>query len=112
MKYARAERDNVIALPRNPSGTGWPSCAKCWQPVEGYGIDDEKKLPDGRREIAVYAECRHGVRTSTPFREVKVLTTFPGQTKEGFLTQMALLVFFAPRAGEPMNLPLHMRRHG
>jgi hypothetical protein len=108
MKFGRAERDNVIALPRSPSGTGFPSCAKCWQPVEGYGIDDEKKLPDGRREIAVYAECRHGKTRSE--RETKVLTTFPGQTKEGFLTQMALLVFFAPRAGEPMNLPLHMRK--
>lgn len=89
MRPVRLKRDDVVVDSRNRSGTGFPTCAICWQPVHGYGIEDERKRGDGAREIDVYAEC-HGKR------EVKVLSVGVGQSQKSFLESLALLVFFAP----------------
>jgi len=85
----RLRKDDVVVDTRNRSGTGFPTCCRCWQPVHGYGIEDERRQSNGTREIDVYASC-HGQR------EVKTLTVAAGQTKDQFLKGLALLVFFAP----------------
>lgn len=84
----RMKRDDVVVDRRNRSGTGFPTCCRCWQPVHGVGIEDERKKPDGTREIDVYAEC-HGKK------EVKVCTVPLGVTKNAFVKAIPLMVFFA-----------------
>lgn len=88
MKLIRSQKNDVAIDKRNRSGTGFPTCCRCWQPVHGYGIEEERRLSDGSKEIDVYAEC-HGKR------EVKILSVPRGQSKESFTKGLALLVFFA-----------------
>lgn len=88
MRPIRLRKDDVVVDKRNRSGTGFPTCCRCWQPVHGYGIEEERRLKDGTKQLDVYAEC-HGKR------EVKILTVPLGMSKETFMKGLALLVFFA-----------------
>lgn len=89
MKPIGLKKNDVVIDTRNRSGTGFPTCAVCWQPVHGYGIVEERRKPDGSKELDVYAEC-HGKR------EVKVLAFPVGHTMQAAMRGLALLVFFAP----------------
>lgn len=95
MKLINFVRDNVIRLPRNPSGTTFPTCCKCWQPVEEYRIVDEG------RDFAVYeAACSH--KTSHVDREQKRVTMRRYWGNDRRINEAAKLVFFVPANAEPM----------
>lgn len=95
MKLINFVRDNVIRLPRNPSGTGFPTCHVCWQPVEAYELVDE-----GIDFQDLRASCSH--KTSTVHQETKRVTMHWYWTNNRRNTEASKLVFFVPSAAEPM----------
>lgn len=106
------KRDNVARLNRDRGGINWPTCARCLQPVDGYGIEHEQRRGDGTREISVFAECRHDPRgghngaRSKFHRDVKTITVPLTMGKVAFEKSMGLMVFFADASWEPHAAPM------
>lgn len=108
MKAIGLKRDNVARLDRDRGGVGWPMCARCLQPVEGFGIEHEQKLGDGTRVIDVFAECRHDPgqhngQSSKFHKDVKSITVPLTMSIQAFERSFAFMVFFADASWEPMS---------
>jgi hypothetical protein len=88
-------RDMAIRLPRNPSGTGWPTCFKCYQPVEEYGVIDEP-TPN---EKVIRARCSH--KTNKIDSEEKRITVRGRWSLDKQLNEISKLVFFVPNVAIP-----------
>lgn len=93
----RLKRDNVLHL-KQTAATGWPVCWKCKHIVEGIGVEPENEKAG---LYVVTAECRHG--TSTFFKDKKVITLHRSWSERKRQQRLAMLVFFAESAGEPMG---------
>jgi len=94
----RLKRDNVLHI-KQTAATGWPICWLCKQIVEGIGV-----VPENEKAslYAVTAECRHG-HPSTFYRDTKVVTLHRSWTERKRNQRIAMMVFFADGAGEPMG---------
>ncbi len=86
--------DNLIRLPRNPSGTQWPTCFRCWQPVELYSIVDE-----GDNHQTIQAGCSH--KQSRVEYDTKRITMRRRWSHNKKANELAKVVFFTPSSHTP-----------